>query len=329
MNTFGTLFKISIYGESHGEAVGVIVDGCPPGITISPEEMESDLSRRRGGGKGATPRKEADLPVFLSGVFEGKTTGSPVHILFENRNVDSKSYEELKDTPRPGHADMVANQKFAGLNDYWGGGHFSGRLTAGLVAAGCIAKKIIHPMSVKAEIIEIGKIGESGDIEAKIDKALKNGDSVGGVVECRVESVQPGLGEPFFESVESLIGSAVFSIPGIKGIEFGMGFAGCRMTGSQFNDEILDTSGRTLTNNSGGINGGITNGNDILFRAAVRPTASIPSKQKTVNLKTGEQVEIAVTGRHDTCIALRMPVIIEAVTAIVMADLKLRQNAYS
>jgi chorismate synthase len=325
MNTFGKLFRICIYGESHGESVGVVIDGCPPGIPLSFEEMEKDLSRRRGGGKGATPRKESDIPVFMSGIFEGKTTGSPINILFENKNVDSKSYEDLKETPRPGHADMVARQKFDGYNDYRGGGHFSGRLTTGLVAAGYFAKKIILPMSVKSEISEIG---ESGDIEHEIDKALKTGDSIGGIVQCSVENVPAGLGEPFFESVESLISSAVFSIPGIKGIEFGAGFAGSGMTGSQYNDEIIDVSGKTSTNNSGGINGGITNGNDIIFRAAIRPTASISRKQKTVNLKSGEQVEIEVSGRHDACIALRIPVIIEALTSIVLADLKLRRNAY-
>jgi chorismate synthase len=326
MNTFGKLFRVSIYGESHGAAVGVVIDGCPPGIPVSSEDLEEDLSRRRGGGKGATPRKEADIPVFKSGVFNEKTTGSPIHILFENKNINSSSYDEMKDTPRPGHADLVAVQKYGGFNDYRGGGHFSGRLTVGLVAAGYFAKKIISPMLVKAEITELGGLK---DFDSVIEKALETGDSIGGVVQCSVENVPAGLGEPFFESVESLVSSAVFSIPAIKGIEFGAGFTGARMTGSQFNDEIIDVSGKTSTNNSGGINSGITNGNEIIFRVAVRPTASIPIKQKTVNLKTGESVEISISGRHDACITLRMPVVIETVTAIVLADLKLRKNAYT
>jgi chorismate synthase len=322
MNTLGRIFRISILGESHGECIGVLIDGCPPGISLSRDDFTTDLARRRGGGKGTTPRKEADEPLIKSGVFESKTTGAPILILFENKDVDSSSY--IKYLPRPGHADFVAHRKFGGFNDHRGGGHFSGRLTACLVGAGVVAKKILVGINIKAELIEVGG---SKDISAQIDKAISEGDSVGGIIECSVTGLQVGLGEPFFDSVESLISHAVFSIPAIKGIEFGSGFNSARMKGSEHNDAILDLSGRTATNNAGGLNGGITNGNELFFRVAVKPTSSVKKPQETVNLDSGLQEQISVTGRHDACIALRVPPVVEAVTACVFADLLLLSKA--
>lgn len=320
MNSFGRLLRVSIFGESHGDCVGVLLDGCPAGLAISEKEMLPDLARRRGGNKGTTARKEQDMPMVKSGVFNGRTTGAPILILFENRDVDSSEYERLRFTPRPGHADMVSFQKYGGFNDYRGGGQFSGRLTVGLVAAGAIAKKLIRPAKVSASVLEIGG---SGDFDAATGSAMKSNDSIGGIVECRAGNVPVGLGEPFFDSVESLLSHAVFSIPGIKAIEFGAGFKCGRMHGSEFNDEIIDASGTTRTGNSGGINGGLTNGNDIVFRVGVRPTASIPRPQRTIDIRTGKEIDISVSGRHDVCIALRVPVILEAMTALVLADLML------
>lgn len=324
MNSFGRIFRVSIFGESHGKGVGVLIDGCPPGIPLHQKDFLPDLQRRKGRGKGTTTRREEDLPLILSGIFEGKTSGAPILIFIKNKDVDSKPYDELRHIPRPSHADFTAFVKYRGFNDYRGGGYFSGRLTAGLVAAGVIAKKIIFPVKLRAYVKEVGG---SREIDKIINKIKEEGDSIGGIVECVVENVPPGWGEPFFDSVESLISHAVFSIPGIKGIEFGAGFKCATMKGSEFNDQILSKDGKTSTNNSGGINGGISNGNPIVFRVAVRPPASIAKPQRSVNLKTGEKVNLSVKGRHDSCIAIRMPPILEAVTAIVLADLKLINNS--
>lgn len=326
MNTIGRVFRVSIFGESHGSCVGILIDGCPAGVVLTENDFTKDLERRRSGIKGTTPRKESDLPIIKSGVFNGKTTGAPLLIVFENKDVDSSAYEKIKDTPRPGHADLVALQKFGGFNDYRGGGHFSGRLTVCLVAAGVVAKKIIGETVITAKLIEAGG---SPDIEKTLDAALKEGDSIGGIVECTVQNIPIGLGEPFFDSVESLLSRAVFSIPAIKGIEFGAGFSASKMKGSQCNDEIISTHGKTATNNAGGINGGISNGNEIVFRIAVKPTSSIRKNKGTVNMKTGSATSISVEGRHDACIALRVPVVLEAVTAVVLADLLLIEQKIS
>ena len=326
MNTIGRIFKISIFGESHGKAVGVVVDGCPAGISLSENDFEADLSRRRSGSKGTTPRKELDLPEIYSGLFNGKTTGRPIAILFKNNNTISSDYNEFRDVPRPGHADFVAQKKWNGFNDNRGGGHFSGRITIGLVAAGVIAKKIITPIDIHAKLIEVGG---NKDIEKTIDDAIKNNDSIGGLIECKATNLPIGLGEPFFDSVEALISHTIFSIPAIKGIEFGSGFEAAKMKGSQHNDPFISLDGKTTTNHASGINGGITNGNDIEFRIAVKPTSSISKSQHTLNLQTGKMVDMEVKGRHDVCIALRMPVIVEAATAIALADLKLcGENAF-
>ena len=323
MNIFGKMYRTCILGESHGEVVGVLIDGTPAGVPLCAEEFRHDLFRRQGRTRGTTTRKEADLPLLKSGVLKGKTTGAPILILFENKDVDSRPYEKLLDTPRPGHADLVARQKFGGFQDFRGGGHFSGRLTAGLVVAGVIAKKLLKGVDIQARLIEAGGCK---DIEKAVVSALERGDSVGGIVECRAKGLPSGLGEPFFDSVESLLSHAAFAIPAVQGIEFGDGFAASRMRGSESNDRILTPEGKTKTNHAGGINGGITNGNDLVFRVAVKPTSSIKKPQKTVNLKTGRPVEVRVEGRHDACISLRVPVVLEAVTAMVLADLMLQEQ---
>jgi len=328
MNSFGRLFQVNIFGESHGPSVGITIDGCPAGISLFAEDFVTDIERRKGGSQpGTTPRKEDDIPIFLSGVFNDKTTGAPLTVIFENNNTRSGDYVKQRDVPRPGHADLTASQKFGGYEDFRGGGHFSGRLTVCLVAAGVIAKKIIsntYPdINCVATLLEVG--GET-DIEKGIEKAMKLGDSVGGIVECVVKNTPVGLGEPFYDSVESLLSHAVFAIPAVKAIEFGAGFAAAKMLGSEHNDAIQNKDGRTLTNNAGGISGGITNGNDIVFRIAVKPTSSTPKPQQTFN-KVSEEVEsFSVKGRHDLCIALRVPVVLEAVTAITFVDLLLKEQ---
>jgi len=315
VNRFGKMFAVTIFGESHGPKIGAVIDGCPPGIPITTEDMLADLARRKSGARGTTTRHENDIPTILSGVFNGKTTGTPLCITFDNNDTDATPYEEIKDTPRPGHADLTALQKYQGYNDYRGGGHSSGRLTAPIVAAGTIAKKILGDITIKATII-------TPDIEKAVDNAIATNDSIGAIIQCQIKNIPPGLGEPFFDSIESLISHAIFAIPGIKGIEFGAGFSATTMPGSEYNDTIINTAGKTSTNHSGGINGGITNGNDIIFRVAVRPTATISQKQNTVNLNTGKPTTITHQGRHDTCFALRTPVIIEAMAAITIADFK-------
>ena len=320
MNTFGNLFRVSIFGESHGQEVGIMIDGCPPGISIAQEEFAAELDRRKSGAKGTTPRQEFDIPEIKSGIYNGFTSGSPIVISTKNSNKKSSDYENLINIPRPGHADLTAKNKYSGFNDPRGGGHFSGRLTWGLVVAGAIAKKILGPAVIQAQLIEAGG---NTDIEAAIEKAISENDSIGGIVQCTVNHLPAGLGEPFFLSVESAISQIVFSVPAIKGIEFGSGFHGAKMKGSEHNDAIIDSKGTTRTNNAGGINGGISNGNELIFRVAVKPTSSISKSQKTIDLKENKLVDLKVEGRHDVCIALRVPVIIEAVTAIALADLKL------
>ncbi len=322
MNSFGRKFRVSIFGESHGIAVGVCIDGCPTGIALQQDDFTADLLRRKSGAKGTTPRIESDAPEILSGVFEGKTTGAPITIIFRNENTRSGDYSNLLSTPRPGHADFVAAQKYGGFADYRGGGHFSGRITLGLVAAGVIAKKVMSDIKIESTILEIGGV-RYGEHEALLEAAIAAGDSIGGLLECRASNMPVALGEPFFDSVESLISHAVFAIPAVRGIEFGSGFAAASQKGSEHNDLITDEVGRTATNNSGGVNGGISNGNDLVFRIAVKPTASISKQQHTFNFEKNGMDELVIKGRHDACIALRVPVILEAVTAMVLLDMKL------
>jgi chorismate synthase len=339
MNSFGRNFRITIFGESHGEALGVVVDGVPAGMSLSAADFKEDLARRQGGtGLGTTPRREADVPEIVSGVFEGHTTGAPLTVLFRNENTRSGDYAKLADHPRPSHADLVASQKFDGYNDPCGGGHFSGRVTLGLVAAGVIAKKILSlktpplfkegwqpqadgVVKISSEIVEIGGCRDHSQFESIVAEAVKAGDSIGGVIECRAAGVPAGVGEPFFDSVESVVSHLIFSIPGVKGVEFGSGFAGAALRGSENNDPIIDTHGTTATNNSGGINGGITNGNEIVVRIAVKPTASISRAQQTYNFATDRIETLEIGGRHDACIALRAAVVAQACVAIAIVDL--------
>jgi chorismate synthase len=330
MNSLGRIFRVQIFGESHGESAGIVIDGCPAGLPLVVDDFLPDLERRKGGTqKGTTPRQEEDLPVFKSGIFNGKTTGAPIAIFFENKNTRSGDYEKQKSVPRPGHADFVAHHKFGGFEDYRGGGHFSGRLTVAIVAAGVVARKLLLravDLEVKATLLEIG--GEA-NLEAGLQKAIEAKDSIGGIVECRVNNLPIGLGEPFFDSVESVISHAVLSIPAIRAIEFGTGFAAARMFGSEHNDAIDNMNGHTRTNHAGGVVGGITNGNELVFRIAVKPTSSTPKEQQTLNWETGSMENFSVKGRHDLCIALRVPVVLEAMTAIVLADFMLLEQRIS
>lgn len=330
MNSYGTQFRISLFGESHGPLIGVVLDGVPAGLPLSQEDFLADLARRKSGQKGSTPRRESDLPELVSGVCDGRTTGAPLTIVFRNDNTRSGDYSAFRATPRPGHADFTAAVKFNQCNDIRGGGHFSGRLTLTLVAAGVVAKKLLGPIRIEARITELGGIprgeepvSESGLTaawEQLIDRTLAEGDSVGGVIECRCTQVPAGWGEPFFDSLESQLAHLAFAIPGVRGIEFGDGFAAAAQKGSRHNDCFLDASGRTATNGAGGINGGITNGNPVVFRLAVKPTSSIAKPQTTFNFQSGKLEEFSVRGRHDACIALRCPVIVEAIAAIALAD---------
>ena len=335
MNSFGRVFKVNIFGESHGESVGVNIDGVPAGLPLTIDDFLEDIERRKGGTqKGTTPRQESDLPIFKSGVFNNKTTGAPLTILFENNNTRSGDYAKQRAVPRPGHADFVASKKFGGFEDYRGGGHFSGRLTVCLVAVGVIAKKLLTLIPNPSPLVEKGievkstilEIGGERDLDKGLQKAIDQKDSIGGIVECRASGLPIGLGEPFFDSVESLLAHAVFSIPAVRGIEFGTGFAAARMFGVEHNDSIEDASGKTATNHAGGIVGGITNGNELLFRIAIKPTSSTPKEQQTWNWETYQKETFSVKGRHDLCIALRVPVVLEAVTAMVLTDLLLLEQ---
>ena len=339
MNTFGNRFRISIFGESHGPRIGVTVDGVLPGIPLCEEDFAEDLARRKAGALGTTPRTEDDFPQIVSGVYEGHTTGAPLTILFRNENTRSEDYEGFREHPRPGHADFTANLKYGGFNDPRGGGHFSGRITLGVVAAGVIAKKMLYFAKFHAQLVEVGGLADASAWPEALKAAQAEGDSLGGVVECTVEGLPIGLGEPFWNSVESLVSHAIFAIPGVRGIEFGDGFAASRMKGSEHNDPFPEHKchhdepdhecchgeheeggehhccGRhkhpqpPVTNHAGGVNGGITNGNPLVFRVAFKPTASI--------------AKAGIPGRHDVCFALRTPVIVEAMAAIVLTDLAL------
>ncbi len=360
MNSFGRNFRVSIFGESHGTAIGAVLDGVPAGISLSAEDFMADIDRRRSGARGTTPRRESDVPEILSGIFNGHTTGAPLAVVFRNENTHSSDYDLFRSVPRPGHADYVASVKWNGSNDPRGGGHFSGRLTLPIVAAGVVAKKILEykcgrtgkacaavPV-ITASLVEAGEIScrpactlcpdalsmtspgqpermteiESlpRQVQDAIEQAIKDGDSLGGIVECTVTGLPVGLGEPFFDSVESLLSHAVFAIPGVRGIEFGDGFGAARMKGSEHNDPVgLD--GLPEKNGAGGINGGLTNGAPLVFRTAFKPTSSIRKPQHTADLSKGVTTCLSVPGRHDACFALRTPAVVEAMTAIVLPDL--------
>ncbi len=331
MNQFGKLFTLSIFGESHGEAVGVTLDGVPAGLALSEKSFAADLARRKSGARGTTPRKESDRPQILSGLYNGRTTGAPLTIIFRNENTRSGDYASLTTHPRPSHADWVAGEKFRGFQDPRGGGHFSGRLTLALVAAGVVAKKILkrkaRGFSLEASLTAVGKCTDRAGFDSEIEQALKAGDSVGGLIECRASGIPVGWGEPFFDSAESLIAHALFSIPAVKGVEFGAGFGAACMRGSSHNDPIISMDGTTATNHAGGIVGGITNGNEIIVRAAVKPTPSIAFEQVTLDKRSGRPEPLTIRGRHDACIALRAPVVVEAAVAVALCDLALRAKA--
>lgn len=304
MNSFGRLFRISIYGESHGEGVGIIIDGMKPGVLFRKEIMDEMLARRKPLFLGTT-RKEDDEYEIISGLFKGYTTGSPINVYFKNKDgIDN--YDQFKQVPRPGHADYTANVKYHGFQDYRGGGHFSGRLTTGIVAAGYFAREIV-PFVVSSRIV--------------ISREIEENDSIGGIVELTVKNVNPGLGEPFFDSVESILSHLLFSIPAVKGVDFGIGFRGANMLGSEFNDCFISKDGKTLTNNNGGINGGISNGNDITIRVMVKPTPSISKEQETFDFKDNTMTKLSIQGRHDGAIINRIPVVLESAVYIGLADL--------
>ena len=349
MNTFGRKFRVTVFGESHGEAVGVVLDGVPAGLELCEADFEKDILRRKSGAKGTTPRLESDQPQILSGVFEGHTTGAPLAIIFRNENVKSQDYAQFAAMPRPGHADLTAALRWDDCNDPRGDGHFSGRMTLPVVAAGVVAKKILADATIldetpcseiNAELVELGGIPlpfldaqslrDGSDAVAdmpdewkeELERAAAEGDSLGAVIECTVPAIDPGYGEPFWDSVESQIAHAVFAIPGVRGVEFGDGFEAAAMMGSQHNDPI-GPDARPVKNGAGGVNGGLTNGAPIVFRVAFKPTSSISRAQQTFNFETGETDTLEIKGRHDVCYALRCPVVVEAMTAIALADFAL------
>ncbi len=322
MNRFGTRFRIALWGESHGPQIGVVLDGVPAGIALATEDFATDLTRRRSGPTGTTPRREADIPQLVSGIYRGRTTGAPLTIEFTNTDTCPQDYDATAGHDRPSHADRTAYEKFGGWNDPRGGGHFSGRLTLTLTTAGVVAKKMLPAnVAFSTDIVEIGGCTEPERFDTLLHETAEAKDSVGGMVECRVQGVPAGLGDPYFDSAESVIAQLLFAIPGVKGVAFGSGFAGAQMRGSEHNDPIVDAAGHTATNQAGGIAGGLTNGNELVVRAAFKPTASIGRPQNTYNRMT-EQVEpLILAGRHDVCIALRGAVVVEAAVAIALADL--------
>lgn len=322
-NSFGDSFKIEIYGGSHTESLGVIISGVPQGLPLTEADFTADIDRRRAGAKGTTPRREGDVPHIVSGVENGVTTGDKLEIVFYNENTRSGDYDRLRVHPRPSHADLAARHKYGEKFDLRGGGIFSGRMTLLLVAAGVVAKKITAQAQYTSRIVEIGGCREPEHFESVVAAAQREGDSVGGVVECTVTGAGRDLGEPFFDSVESVAAHLLFSVPAVKGVEFGSGFEGVRLRGSERNDLIIDSLGTTATNNEGGINGGITNGNPVVVRVAIKPTPSIGRGQQTYNFESQRVEELNIGGRHDACIVLRAAVVVEAVMAIALAELKL------
>lgn len=325
MNTFGNVFKVQLFGESHGEGVGVVLDGLPAGLPIAITDFDEALMRRLGLNQPlTTPRKETTPPQLLSGVFKGYTTGTPLAIFFPNENVRSSDYEKQRSIPRPGHADFVAHIKYGGYEDFRGGGHFSARLTTGIVAAGVIAQRMIthyfknNNLKINASVVEVAGFS---NIEQGLQKAIQQKDSVGGIVECTIEGLPIGLGEPFWAKLDATLAHAFMSIPAVKGVEFGKGFAAASMTGTEHNDVIINEAGQTATNHAGGVVGGISNGEKLICRLAFKPTSSTPKKQESWNWDKNKMEVFSIKGRHDLCVALRAPVIVEAMAAIVIADM--------
>lgn len=315
MDTFGTRFRLEIFGASHAPCVGITLRGVPAALPLAPEDFTRDLLRRKSGAPGTTPRIEDDLPQLE----DLRASDGTLTIRFANRNYRDEDYKDFTDIPRPGHADFVAMARYGSLRDGW----FSGRMTLPLVAAGVVAKKIIAPLQIEAHLVEVGCVSteDPAAVTRALEAASAAGDSLGGLIECCCTGVPVGLGEPFFDSLESLLSHAIFSIPGIRGIEFGDGFAAARMTGSAHNDPFIDAEGHTARNGAGGINGGLSNGNPVVFRVAVKPTSSIRKPQRTFDFAHGCLTDYSVPGRHDVCFALRVPPVVEAVTACVFANL--------
>ncbi len=349
-NTLGNNVSVTLFGESHGAAVGAIVDGLPAGVKVNEDFISHQLDLRRPFGKISTTRQEADKLEILSGVFNGKTTGTPICIVIPNENTQSKDYSKTYGKARPGHADYTAFCKYNGCEDYRGGGHFSGRITAGLVAAGAVAIDLLSQKGIKIgthiskcagiedskftdyenditslsdKIFPVLNDEKGEEIVKNIEKAATEGDSVGGVLETAVIGLPVGIGEPWFDSVESMLSHALFSIPAVKGVEFGAGFSCADMLGSEMNDSFVFEYNKvsTKTNNNGGINGGITNGMPVVFKCAVKPTPSISKDQETVDFIKNENTVLSVKGRHDPCIVHRARVVVDSVTALVLCDL--------
>jgi chorismate synthase len=344
-NTYGTIFKLSTFGESHGKAIGGVIDGCPAGVELDLEAIQRDLDRRKPGQSAiVTQRKEPDEVEFFSGIFEGKTTGTPIGFAIHNTNQKSKDYSHLKDSYRPSHADYVYDEKY-GIRDYRGGGRSSARETASRVVAGAIAKQFLNPLSINAYVSAVGNIkleadpatvdfaeiennpvrcpdqAKAAEMEAYIKQIRKEGDTIGGIVTCVIKNVPVGLGEPVFDKLHAELGKAMLSINAVKGFEYGSGFEGTSMKGSAHND-LFNTDGTTKTNQSGGVQGGISNGMDIYFRVAFKPVATIMQNQETINSK-GDTVAMQGKGRHDPCVVPRAVPIVEAMAALVLADFKL------
>lgn len=351
-NSIGKLFTITSYGESHGKCIGVIVDGCPAGLAVAEADIQQEVDKRRPGeGPAATDRREKDRVEILSGISDGHTTGAPICLLVRNEDVDDTDYEKIRGKLRPGHADYTAYVKYGGYHDWRGGGRFSGRITAGFVMAGAIAKKALSTIGTEiiAHTVAIGGItaGKASydEIKKAVDNPLrcadaaaskrmtdliaevkKEGDSLGGIIEGIAVNVPVGLGEPVFDNLDGELAKALLAIPAVKGVEFGTGFTSARMKGSQNNDPFRVEGGRviTTTNNSGGINGGISNGMPLVVRVAVKPTSSIAIEQATVDIKKMENTTVTISGRHDVCIVPRAVVVVEAMMAVTLCDFAMR-----
>ncbi len=325
-NTLGNNLSVTLFGESHGPAIGAVIDGLAPGIAVDEDFIRAQLAKRRPAGRISTARVEQDEFTILSGVFNGYTTGTPLCITIPNIAQKSKDYSKTRSLARPGHADYTAYCKYHGFEDYRGGGHFSGRITAALVAAGAILISALEKKGIKIDTRIVRCGGVEGDFEAiraAIEKAAAEGDSVGGILETVIRGVPAGLGEPWFDSVESLLSHALFSVPAVKGVSFGDGFGMVDMKGSEANDPFAMDGNRVVTtkNSNGGINGGISNGMPLLIQTAIKPTPSIYKAQKTVDFMENKDAELQIEGRHDPCIVHRAGVVVDSVCALVIADL--------
>jgi chorismate synthase len=326
MNTTGTLFKVTLFGESHQKEIGVVVEGVPAGTKIDEDLIRHDLDRRRPGAVGTTARVETDAFSISTGVVNGIATGSPIHLAIPNADTRSKDYSHLKTQPRPGHADYVASVKYGGFHDHRGGGRFSGRLTAALVAAGSLAKMTL-PFSFGHTLVKVGALTDMSQLDSYLEEVKAKGDSVGGVVKITVKGIPVGLGEPFFGKLDAMVSHMLFSIPAVKGVQFGTGFDGVDIPGSMFNDVITDDKGTTRTNHSGGVSGGISNGNDLVVSVFVKPTSSVARLQSTYDFDKGKMSGLEIGGRHDVAIVRRAGIVLENAVAIVLADLMLLARA--